>query len=89
MNGNVGVWLFPSTTPGGGPAGVGSVQRAHCRGHVHRCNFIGPFTGMSVADVWELIENGGAYVNVHERQRRAHRNRSGRSSPAGEIRGDF
>jgi hypothetical protein len=89
VNGGVGVWLFPSTTPGNGPAGLGPFNGRIAEGTFTAANFIGPFAGMSVAQVWELIENGGAYVNVHTNDNVAPAGTGPGDLPAGEIRGDL
>ena len=89
VNGGVGVWLFPSTTPGNGPAGQGPFNGRIAEGTFTAANFIGPFAGMTVADVWELIENGGAYVNVHTNDNVAPPGTGPGDLLAGEIRGDL
>ena len=88
-NGGVGVWLFPSTTPGNGPSGLGRFDGRIAEGTFTAANFIGPFAGKTVAEVWELIETGGAYVNVHTNDGVAPPGTGPGDLPAGEIRGNF
>jgi hypothetical protein len=88
-NGPVGVWLFPSTTPGNGPAGQGAFNGRAAAGTFTAANFIGPFAGKSIAEVWALIEGGGAYVNVHTNDGVGAGGTGPGDLPAGEIRGDF
>ena len=52
-------------------------------------NFIGPFAGMTVEQVWALIESGGAYVNVHTNDGVAPAGTGPGDLPGGEIRGDL
>ena len=47
------------------PPGGGRIDGRIVEGTFTAANFIGPFAGMTVAQVWALIESGGAYVNVH------------------------
>ena len=89
VNGGIGVWLFPSPTPGNGPAGQGPFNGRIATGTFTAANFIGPFAGMSVEQVWNLIENGGAYVNVHTNDGVAPAGTGPGDLPAGEIRGDL
>jgi hypothetical protein len=42
-----------------------------------------------VAQVWELLENGGAYVNVHTDDGVAPSNTGPGDLPGGEIRANF
>ena len=89
INGGVGVWLFPSTTPGPGPTGQGRFDGPIATGTITAANLVGPFTGMTIEQLWNLIENGGAYVNVHTNDGIPPTGTGAGDLQAGEIRGDF
>jgi hypothetical protein len=90
VNGGIGVWLHPSTTPNvRGPAGQGRFDGRIAAGTFTAADFIGPFAGKTVAQVWELLENGGAYVNVHTDDGVAPNNTGPGDILGGEIRGNF
>jgi hypothetical protein len=89
-NGPVGVFLYPSSTAGSSvPPGGGRIDGRIVTGSFDASNFIGPFAGLTVEQVWELIENGGAYVNVHTNDGVAPPNTGPGDIPGGEIRGDL
>jgi CHRD domain len=89
-NGPVGVFLYPSSTAGSSvPPGGGRIDGRIVDGTFTATNFIGPFAGKSVEEVWALIESGGAYVNVHTNDGVAPTNTGPGDLPGGEIRGDF
>ena len=75
--------------PGTVPPGGGRIDGRIAEGPFTAANFIGPFAGMSVAQVWALIESGGAYVNVHTNDGVAPGGTGPGDLPGGEIRGDF
>ena len=90
VNGGVGVWLFPSTTPGNGPLGAGPFNgrivdgtftadelRRPVRGHDDR--------GRSGRG----SKSGGAYVNVHTNDGVAPTSTGPGDFPGGEIRADI
>jgi hypothetical protein len=89
-NGGIGVWLFPSTTPNvRGPVGQGRFDGRIADGTFDAGDFVGPFAGKTVEQVWALIESGGAYVNVHTDDGVAPANTGPGDIPGGEIRADF
>ncbi|MGE5689333.1 MAG: CHRD domain-containing protein [Pseudomonadota bacterium] len=89
-NGGIGVWLYPSTTPGvRGPLGAGRFDGRIVSGTFDAGDFVGPFAGKTVAEVWSLIESGGAYVNVHTDDGVAPAGTGPGDLPGGEIRADF
>ncbi|HSL64396.1 MAG TPA: CHRD domain-containing protein [Gaiellaceae bacterium] len=90
VNGGVGVWLYPSTTPNApGPVGAGRIDGRIATGTFDAGDFVGPFAGMTVAQVWALIEGGGAYVNVHTNDGVDPTNTGPGDFPGGEIRADL
>jgi len=89
-NGPIGVWLYPSTAPNvRGPVGQGRFDGRIADGTFTAADFVGPFAGKTVAQVWELLENGGAYVNVHTDDGVAPSNTGPGDLPGGEIRANF
>jgi len=84
VNGQIGVFLYGLVASGGGRTdGVLS------QGTITAGDFIGPFAGMSVADLAELMDSGGAYVNVHTNDGVAPTNTGPGDFPGGEVRGDI
>ena len=72
VNGPVVVLLF------GGPTTSGRTEGVLAEGTITAGDLTGPLAGMTIADLRDLINSGGAYVNVHSD---AH--------PGGEIRGQL
>jgi hypothetical protein len=89
VNGPIGVWLYPSTTPAPGPPGGGRTDGVLAEGTITEANFVGPLAGRSMADLVALMNGGGAYVNVHTDDGVAPANTGPGDFPGGEIRGDF
>ena len=89
VNGTVVVWLFPSATPGGGPAGQGRVDGVIAEGTITEANLINQgVTGINTLDdLLTAIDDGGAYVNVHTNDGVAPTNTGPGDFPGGEIRG--
>jgi hypothetical protein len=83
MNGPIGVFLF-----GPVPAGGGRTDGVLAQGTITAGDFIGPFAGMSVADLADLLDEGGAYVNVHTNDGVGDINTGPGDFPGGEVRGD-
>lgn len=85
-NGPVGVFLFGPVTPGGGRS-----DGVLATGTITADDFLpaGPFAGMSVADLAELMDAGGAYVNVHTNDGVVPTNTGPGDIASGEIRGDI
>ena len=87
-NGPIGVWLYPSTAIGPpGPLGSGRHDGVLKEGEITAANFTGPLAGMTMADLVELLDTGGAYVNVHTNDGVAPTNTGPGDFPGGEIRG--
>jgi hypothetical protein len=82
VNGPIGVFLYGLVAPGGG-----RTDGVLAEGSLTAANFIGPFAGMSVADVAELLDSGGAYVNVHTNDGVDPINTGPGDFPGGEVRG--
>ena len=83
VNGPIGVFLYGTVAPGGG-----RTDGVLAEGTITAGDFIGPFTGMSVADLAALMDSGGAYVNVHTNDGVGAVNTGPGDFPGGEIRGD-
>jgi hypothetical protein len=75
-NGPVVAWLYPD----GPPAQLmpGRSNGRFAAGTLTDDDLVGPMAGGEIADLWEAIRAGNAYVNVHTSQ-----------FPAGEIRGQL
>jgi hypothetical protein len=87
-NGPIVVWLYPSTTPGETePFGGGRIQGVIAKGTIVEGDLVGPLAGGELSDLIELIESGGAYVNVHTNDGVGDPNTGPGDFPGGEIRG--
>lgn len=73
-NGPVTAWLYPSGPPAQLIPGFynGILQK----GMITSSDLVGPLAGRDLSDLLDMLQNGGAYVNVHTNQ-----------YPGGEIRG--
>ena len=91
VNGPIAVWLYPSTTPGAGPAGQGRVDGVLAEGTITQANLVNQAaTGITtIAELMNAIESGNAYVNVHTNDGIAPTNTGPGDYPGGEIRGHF
>jgi hypothetical protein len=76
-NGAVVVWLYPASGP---PPALkpGTLTGTLAEGKITPKNLTGPFKGKPLATLIKVMENGGAYVNVHTTK-----------APEGEIRGQI
>jgi hypothetical protein len=84
VNGPIGVFLYGLVASGGGRTdGVLS------QGSIRASDFIGPFAGMSVAQVAALMDSGQAYVNVHTNDGIGASNSGPGDFPGGEVRGNL
>jgi len=84
VNGPIGVFLYGLVASGGGRTnGVLS------QGTITSEDFIGPFAGLSVAQVAALMDAGQAYVNVHTNDGVGAPNSGPGDFPGGEVRGDI
>jgi CHRD domain len=81
VNGPIGVFLYGPVPPNGGRT-VGVLAE----GTITAANLIGPFAGMTIAELAELLDSGGAYVNVHTSNGSTIAGPG--NFPGGEIRGD-
>jgi hypothetical protein len=81
VNGPIGVFLYGPVAPGGG-----RTNGVLAEGTITAANLIGPFAGMTVAELAELLDSGGAYVNVHTSNGSTIPGPG--NFPGGEIRGD-
>jgi hypothetical protein len=86
-NGPIVVWLYPSTAPVAGPFGSGRHDGVLAEGTFTSANFVGPLAGHSMSELVELLETGGAYVNVHTNDGVDGVNTGPGDFPGGEVRG--
>ena len=86
-NGPVVVWLFPSTTPGAGPAGTGRIDGVIASGTITAANLQGVLAGQPLSALVADLSSGNAYVNVHTLDGVAPSNEGPGDYPGGEIRG--
>ena len=89
VNAPVVVWLFPSTTPGAGPAGQGRTDGVLAEGTITAANLVGPLAGHPFSELVDAIRAGNAYVNVHTNDGVAPINTGPGDFPGGEIRGQL
>jgi hypothetical protein len=90
MNGDIVVWLFPSTTSTmPAPAGGGRLTGPIAQGTITADNLVGPLSGQSLSDLVEALRDGNAYVNVHTDDGVAPQNTGPGDFFPGEIRGNF
>jgi hypothetical protein len=82
FNGPIGVFLYGLV-----PANGGRTDGVLAQGTLTADDFIGPFDGMSVADLADLLDSGGAYVNVHTNDGVDPANTGPGDFPGGEVRG--
>ncbi|HEU0248875.1 MAG TPA: CHRD domain-containing protein [Gaiellaceae bacterium] len=83
-NGPIGVFLYGTAAPG-----AGRTDGVLAEGTITAANLIGPLAGMSLADLVQLMNSGGAYVNVHTNDGVGDVNTGPGDFPGGEIRGDI
>ena len=89
-NGDIVVWLYPSTAAGpAAPPGGGPVNGSIAQGVITAANLIGPLAGMEISDLIEELQSGNAYVNVHTNDGVDPANTGPGDFPGGEIRGNF
>ena len=86
-NGGIVVWLYPSTATTPGPVGGGRLQGVIAEGTITAANLVGSLAGQELSALLTLLENGGAYVNVHTNDGVAPINTGPGDFPGGEIRG--
>ena len=83
-NGPVGVFLYGLVPPGGG-----RVDGVLAEGTLTAADFIGPLTGMSMADLIAEMQAGNAYVNVHTNDGVSPTNTGPGDFASGEVRGQI
>lgn len=88
-NGPVVAWLYPSTAVAPGPLGSGRFDGVAATGTITAANLLGPLAGQPLSALVSLLENGGAYVNVHTNDGVAPTNSGPGDFPGGEIRGQI
>jgi hypothetical protein len=86
-NGDVVVWLFPSTAPGAGPPNTGLRDGLLAEGTFTAKDLVGPLKGGTLAQLLDAIRAGNAYVNVHTSD--GSQNFRPGNFPGGEIRGQL
>ncbi len=88
-NGPVVVWLFPSTTPGAGPPGVGRTRDVLATGTITAADLVGPMAGQPLSVLVDAMRAGNTYVNVHTSDGVNPPNSGSGNFPGGEIRGQI
>ena len=89
VNGPIVVWLYPSTAPNiQAPPGGGRTDGVLAEGTFGAGDLVGTLTGLPLSALLDLLNNGGAYVNVHTNDGVAPTNTGPGDFPGGEIRGD-
>ena len=90
QNGDIVVWLYPSTTPGQPEQpGGGRIDGRIVSGVITADDLIGPLDGEPLSELIEAIESGGAYVNVHTSDGAGANNTGPGDFQSGEIRGQL
>jgi hypothetical protein len=90
VNGPVVAWLYPSTAAAPGPTGAGRIQGVIANGTITAADLlVGPLAGEPLSSLVELLENDGAYVNVHTNDGTGDENTGPGGFPGGEIRGQI
>ena len=96
MNGQIVVWLFPSTDPVPGPTGTGRHDGVLAEGTFTAANVISrpssdacPGGVASLADLLARIKANGTYVNVHTSDGVDPGNQGPGDFPGGEVRGQL
>ena len=96
--GPIAVWLAPSTTPNApGPLGSGRHDGVFAQGTITKADLSwinangtqSPLFGQEVSAVVRLLNEGGAYVNVHTNDGVAPPTNTPGDIPSGEIRADL
>lgn len=88
-NGEIVVWLYPSTAPIAGPLGRGRIQGRIADGTITAANLVGPLAGRPLSELIDALEAGNTYVNVHTDDGVAPPNTGSGDFPGGEIRGQL
>ena len=86
-NGEIVVWLYPSTAPERGPFGGGRINGVIAEGTITAADLVGSLAGQPLSALVALLESDGAYVNVHTNDGLAPTNTGPGDYPGGELRG--
>lgn len=87
-NGPIGVWLKPEAPPA--PTSAEPLTNGlYARGVFTAEDFVGPLAGMTISDLVDILEVGGAYVNIHTNDFVNPPNTGPGDFPGGEIRGQL
>jgi hypothetical protein len=89
VNGQIAVWLYPSTTPSPGPLGSGRHDGVLAEGTITAANLTGPLAGQPLSALVAALDTGNAYVNVHTNDGVAPTNTGPGDFPGGEIRANI
>lgn len=83
-------WLYPSSAAAPGPTGGGRIQGVIATGTISAADLlVGPLAGEPLSALVELLENDGAYVNVHTNDGMGDVDTGPGDFPGGEIRGQI
>jgi hypothetical protein len=88
-NGQIVVWLYPSTAPTAGPLGGGRIEGVIAEGTITAANLRGPMAGQPLSVLLAAIRSGGTYVNAHTDDGVAPTNTGPGDFPGGEVRGQL
>jgi hypothetical protein len=88
-NGPIVVWLYPSTTPGAGPAGGGRLDGVIASGTITAADLVNVLAGQPLSALLDALRSGNAYVNVHTNDGIAPTNSGPGDFPGGEVRGQI
>ena len=89
-NGGIGLWLYPSTTPGiQAPLGGGRTDGILAEGTFTSANFVGTLAGKTMEQFIADVKAGMLYVNVHTNDGVAPTNTGPGDYPGGEVRGQI
>ena len=89
VNGQIVVWLYPSTAVAPGPLGAGRTDGVLAEGTITGANLVGPLAGQPLSALVDAMQNGNAYVNFHTNDGVGATNTGPGDFPGGEIRGDI
>jgi hypothetical protein len=89
QNGQIVVWLYPSTAPVPGPFGAGRTNGVLAEGTITAANLGGPLAGHPLSDLVTAMSTGNAYVNVHTNDGVDGTDTGAGDFPGGEIRADI
>ena len=89
-NGNIVLWLYPSTAPGpAAPSGGGRLDGMIAKGEITAANLRDTLAGQPLQALIDQINAGNAYVNIHTNDGVAPADTGPGDFPGGEIRGQI